>query len=206
MSVGDENGTPENEATPAPPSGPPEAEVAPEASTPEAPPEPEVEPDPSVALQAKLEEAQARLRTVSKAYSDLQKEMAAFRERMEARAKVESELQAFDQARRFFDPVMNLKRSLAQPGDDLEGLKAGLQMVQRQFMEAMEKLGLEEIPGEGAPFDPKIHEALAVSPVQDPALDGKVLMVHTAGFTVKGKVLQAAQVVIGKHQESAGEA
>ena len=132
--------------------------------------------------------------------------MQAFRDRMEARAKAESELQAFDQARRFFDPVMNLKRSLTQPVQDLETMKAGMAMVQRQFMEAMEKLGLEEVPGEGASFDPKVHEALAVTPVADASLDGKVLMVHTVGYTVRGKVLQAAQVVIGKLEESAGEA
>jgi molecular chaperone GrpE len=172
--------------------------------------EPEVveepEPDPLAELQARYDEAQVRLRTVSKAYTDLQKEMKAFRERMEARSKVNSELQAFDQARRFFDPVMNLKRSLQQPNLDLDSLRQGLEMVQRQFMEAMEKMGLEEVPGEGATFDPNVHEALAVTPVTDPEQDGKVLMVHTAGYTVKGKVLQAAQVVIGKHQEPAGEA
>jgi len=164
------------------------------------------EPDPVAEVQAKYDEAQARLRTVSKAYRDLQGEMKAFRERMEARSKLESERQAFDQARRFFDPVMNLKRSLAQPTDDVNALRDGLLMVQKQFMEAMEKLGLEEIPGEGADFDPQVHEALAVTPVTDAAQDGKVLMVHTAGFTVKGKVLQAAQVVIAKHQADAGEA
>ena len=79
-------------------------------------------------------------------------------------------------------------------------------MVQKQFMEAMEKLGLEEVAGEGAMFDPKIHEALAVTPVADPAQDGRVLTVYTSGYTVRGKVLQAAQVIIGKLQESAGEA
>lgn len=169
-------------------------------------PEPEPEPDPLAELQGKYDETQARLRTVSKAYRELQAEMKAFRERMEARSKVESEQRAFDQARRFFDPVMNLKRSLAQPGDDMAALLSGLQMVQRQFMDAMEKLGLEEVPGEGADFDPNVHEALAVTPVTDAEQDNKVLMVHTAGFTVKGKVLQAAQVVIGKHQADAGEA
>ena len=176
------------------------------AEVPEEEPEPEAEPDPLAELQAKYDDAQGRLRTVSKAYRELQAEMQAFRERMEARSKVESEQRAFDQARQFFDPVMNLKRSLAQPGDDIDALRNGLEMVQRQFMDAMEKLGLEEVPGEGADFDPQVHQALAVTPVTDADQDGKVLMVHTAGFTVKGKVLQAAQVVIGKHQADAGEA
>ena len=79
-------------------------------------------------------------------------------------------------------------------------------MVLHQFEEALKKLGMEEVPGVGTPFNPNLHEALALSPVTDPEQDGKVLMVHADGYTVNGKVLQAAQVVVGKYQEPAGEA
>ena len=156
-------------------------------------------------LQEKLEATQARLRTVSKAYTDLQSEMTAFRDRMEASAKVKAERQAFDAVGAFLDPVQNLKRSLATPGEDMAALLDGLSMVEKQFLDALTKLGLEEVPGEGSVFNPKYHEALAVTPVTDPAQDGKVLVVHQGGFVVKGKVLQAAQVVIGKFEAPASE-
>jgi molecular chaperone GrpE len=157
-----------------------------------------------------LEAAQARLRAVSKAYSELQTEMRGFKERMENRSKQDSELQALDQVRAFFDPVMNLKRSITmdrgpQPGEDVKQLVEGLKLVHAQFMESLRKLGLEEVAGEGAPFDPKVHEPLAAVPV-GPEQDGKVIQVIASGYTVRGRVLQAAQVVIGKAQESAGEA
>jgi molecular chaperone GrpE (heat shock protein) len=42
--------------------------------------------------------------------------------------------------------------------------------------------------------------------VQDATQDGKVLMVHADGYTVNGKVLQAAQVVVGKHEAPVAEA
>jgi molecular chaperone GrpE len=162
--------------------------------------------DDVVSARRELEQTQARLRAVSKAYTDLQAEMKAFKERMENRARQDSELQAFDQVRAFFDPVMNLKRSLAAAGSDPGALVQGLQMVQAQFMEALSKLGLSEVPGVGAPFDPRVHEALGVQPVSDREQDGKVLVVHTAGYLVNGRVLQAAQVVIGQYAEPAGEA
>jgi molecular chaperone GrpE len=152
------------------------------------------------------EQAMSRLRAVSKAYTELQAEMKSFKERMEQRSKMDSELQAFDQVRAFFDPVMNLKRSLGAQSGDADTLRQGIEMVYHQFMEALHKLGLAEVPGVGASFDPAIHEALGVQPVTDKALDGKVLAVHTTGFTVRGRVLQAAQVVIGKYEEVAGEA
>jgi len=157
-------------------------------------------------LQAELDAAQARLRTVSKAYRDIQEEMKQFRERTSNQSKVKLERQAFDLASAFFDPVMNLRRSLSAPGDDLGGLVEGLNMVNHQFMEALKKLGLEEIPGEGAAFDPNVHEALAIAPVTDPTQDGRVITVHAIGYTIRGKVLRAAQVVIGKYQEVVGEA
>ncbi|HHO54709.1 MAG TPA: nucleotide exchange factor GrpE [Deltaproteobacteria bacterium] len=151
-------------------------------------------------LQEQSQASSARLRTVSKAYTDLQAEMKSYRERLESRAKLDRELASFSMAKAFFDPVMNLKRSMqtAPEGDD--PFVDGLKMVHHQFMEALNKLGLEEVPGEGSVFDPNVHEALAVTPVDDPAQDGRVLTVYTAGYSVKGKVLQAAQVVIGKHQ------
>lgn len=152
------------------------------------------------------DDAQMRLRQVSKAYSDLNAEMKAFKERMENRAKLDSEAQAYDQVKAFFEPVMNLKRSLGAGAHDAQSLVHGLNMVLGQFMDALQRLGLSEIPGEGAPFDPRVHEALAVQPVSEPVLDGKVLVVHTTGFMVGGRVLQPAQVVIGKLAEPAGEA
>lgn len=191
------------------------AEATNEAPPPEVPPEPAppAEDPELVALRASLEtarrdleQAQTRLRTVSKGYTDLQAEMKSFKERMEARARLDSELQAFEQVKRFFDPVMNLKRSIANPGADVAQLVDGLRMVHSQFMDALGKLGLEEIPGEGATFDPNLHEALAVTPVDDKDKDGRVLSVHTTGYAVKGRVLQPAQVVIGKYQDAAGEA
>ena len=150
-----------------------------------------------------LSEAQARLRTVSKAYRDLQEEMNSFRVRMEARGKVKAERQAFDTVRAFFEPVQNLARSLEGPSDDHAGLMEGLKLVHHQFDEALKGLGLEPIPGVGSPFDPTLHEALALQPVDDAAKDGVVLLVHAPGFMVRGKVLHAAQVVVGKLQEAA---
>lgn len=155
------------------------------------------------------QQAQARLRAVSKAFTELQGDFKAFRERQEALKEVIKRDQAFSLTKAFFDPVMNLKRSL-QTLDDVtldESFANGLRLVHHQFMEAMSKLGLEEVPGEGAPFDPKVHEALAVTPVTDPEQDGRILTVHAVGYVVNGQVLQPAQVVVGKlHETDSGEA
>lgn len=173
--------------------------------------EPDTEPEDAEASEAErlreeLAQLQSRLRTVSKAYTDLQAEMRAFRERAQLRLESDRERKSFEVVQAFFEPVMNLKRSITNHGDDLGSFLEGLRIIEHQFHTALENLGLEKIPGEGADFDPNVHEALAVSPVDDPALDGKILMVHSDGYMVKGKPLQASRVVIGKYEAPRGEA
>ncbi len=157
-------------------------------------------------LETQLAEAQARLRAVSKAYTEQKDEMTRFRERVEGQAKAKERHRSFEVVKAFFEPVQNLKRSLEADINETEAFVQGLGMVMHQFTESLERLGLEPVPGVGSVFDPNVHEALAVVPVQDEEQDGRILIVHVDGFMVKGKVLQAAQVVIGKHEPEAAEA
>ncbi|TNE87733.1 MAG: nucleotide exchange factor GrpE [Deltaproteobacteria bacterium] len=151
------------------------------------------------------EDTEGRLRAVSKAYTDLQKEMEEFKKRLEARANLQVQNKAAEIVRTFFEPIQNLKRA-AEAGGDAETLQQGLTMVSRQFHDTMAHLGLAELPGVGAPFDPELHEALALAPVEDPSQDGMILMVHRSGYQLNGQVIQPAQVVIGKHEAPAAEA
>ena len=166
--------------------------------------------DPAVgeqeALRRQIDDLTAKLRVVSKAFQDQQSESKAFRERFEAAAKLRAERQALDLVRAFFDPGMNLKRSLAGGWNDAEGLVSGIKLVHQQFEETLVRLGLEPVPGVGAPFDPAVHEAVTAVDVVDPAQDGRVLELLSDGFHVRGQVLQTAKVVVGRHVAPAGEA
>ena len=168
-----------------------------------------VELDPSTQriehLEAQLAETTARLRSVSKAFTQMKEEMASFQQRQTAQAKIKEEAQAFRAVQAFFDPVQSLGRSLESDASS-EGFLEGLTLVHKQFSDALDSLGLAPIPGVGSPFNPSLHEALAVQPVTEPELDGKVVMVHVNGFSVNGKVLKASQVIIGKYDPPAAEA
>ena len=157
-------------------------------------------------LRNQVDELAAKLRTVSKAYTDLQDEMDAFRKRQSQLADVKAQRKADEVVERFFEPVENLKRCIESGGDEMEALKKGIEMVIQQFADRMDKLGLREIPGVGATFDPSMHNALAMMPVTNPESDGKILMVHAAGYAVGSRVIQPSQVVIGKFEETPPEA
>jgi molecular chaperone GrpE len=157
--------------------------------------------DPLAEAERRLEESESRLRMVSKAYTDLQQDMAAFRKRVEEQGKLKSNLKAFEAVKTFFEPCQNLRRSVQDCGDEVGALGEGLRLIVQQFDAGLDSLGLAELPGEGSVFNPEYHEALALSPVPDKELDGRVIMVHTVGYAVNGKVLQAAQVIVGQYTE-----
>ena len=162
--------------------------------------------DPMARLRQQNDDLAAKLRTVSKAYTDLQEEMDGFRQRQMQLAEVKAQKKAGDVVVAFFEPVQNLKRCLETAGEDVTSVKQGIEMVLGQFSTQMDQLGLKEIPGIGSRFDPNVHNALAMTPVQEKEKDGMVLMVHAAGYAVGSRVIQPAQVIIGKFEETKAEA
>ena len=151
-------------------------------------------------LQAQLDELQARLRAVSAAYREQQDEIAETKARLERQSALKEEMRRGEVLASLFEPVENLKRSLdaARKGATAEDTAQGLDMVHKAFMEAFVNLGLEEVPGTGAKFDPNLHEALTLVPVTDPALDGVILEVFSSGYRIGGRLIRAARVVVGQ--------
>jgi hypothetical protein len=102
----------------APGEGPGPQDAAPSQANAGAPaPEPVVEVvDPHEELKKKLAAAEARLRAVSKAYTDLEQDMDAFRRRMTHQADQRVERKTGEVVESFFEPIRNLKRSI-EAGD-----------------------------------------------------------------------------------------
>ena len=159
-------------------------------------------------LQARLRDTESKLKAVSSGYTQQQQEFERMRER-NARLLVDTERRLVGESVQvFFEPVQNLRRSvdsLSKAGlsDDVV---SGIRIVLRQFLDAMEGLGLEEVPGVGTPFDPAMHEALTTKLVADEVDDGRVVEVFDSGYRIGDQVIRAARVVIGRYQEPAGDA
>ena len=160
------------------------------------------------ALQAQLNELKERLRAVSQAYQKQQDEVSATRERLERQAVVKEELRRGEVVSSLFEPVENLRRSLdsLRRGASAEDTATGLDLVFKEFMSAFGALGLEEVPGKGARFDPKIHEALTTTPVMDEALDQAVVDVFAAGFRIGSRLIRPAKVIVGAYTAPIAEA
>jgi molecular chaperone GrpE len=96
-------------------------------------------------------------------------------------------------------PVMdNLALGLAaakQPGADLKMLSGGMDMVLAQLKTALSNHGLKEINPVGQPFDANLHEAISAQPSAEVA-EGRVLNVVRTGYSLNGRLLRPASVVV----------
>ncbi len=79
-----------------------------------------------------------------------------------------------------------------------EGLSDGVMLVYKKLYDNLAMLGLEEMDSTGAAFDPDLHEALTEIPATTPDAVGKVVDTIDKGYSLKGKILRHAKVVVGK--------
>ena len=88
----------------------------------------------------------------------------------------------------------NLERALKQETAD-EAYAKGVQMTMQQLKTVLEKLGVEEIPAQGEPFDPNVHNA--VMHMEDDTLGENIVAeVFQAGFKMGEKIIRHAMVKV----------
>jgi molecular chaperone GrpE len=99
----------------------------------------------------------------------------------------------------------NLERALqsAQRASDVKAVADGLTMVQRQFVDALGREGIQRVPTVGHPFDPSVHEAIQQVETSDHA-PGTVLAEVQPGYTQGERLVRAAMVVVAKQKSGDG--
>lgn len=80
---------------------------------------------------------------------------------------------------------------------DSQAAKEGTQMIFNKLSAYLKGKGLERIEAKGADFDTELHEAVTTFPAPSEELKGKVIDVVQTGYTLGGKVLRYAKVVVG---------
>ena len=99
-----------------------------------------------------------------------------------------------DTIKPFLEVYDNLIRGVAQC-EEGDSHKQGLEMIAKQFLCVLEKLGVQEIEAEGQPFDPEKHNA--VMHVEDESVgENTIVEVFQKGFTLNEKVIRFAMVKV----------
>lgn len=93
-------------------------------------------------------------------------------------------------------PVLdNVDRAIAASNDP--GAVAGMQLVKRQLEAVLRGYGVERIDATDHPFDPKVHDAITMLPVTDPAQHRRVVDQIEPGYRMGDALLRPAKVVVG---------
>lgn len=82
----------------------------------------------------------------------------------------------------------------------LEGGEATLRLL----FSALEKFGVRPVDPAGEPFDPQLHEAMVTQP-SDTVEPGSVLDVVQKGYTLNGRLLRPARVIVAAEPPVPGD-
>jgi molecular chaperone GrpE len=101
-----------------------------------------------------------------------------------------------DVLRELLEVADNFDRALEHAGDAVpRPFVEGMQLVARGLHDLLDRKGVARIDAEGKPFDPELHEALSMMPV-DGAPPGSVVQVVQAGYRLGDRVLRPAKVIV----------
>lgn len=141
-----------------------------------------------VVLQAELDEQKDR-------YLRLQADYDNYRRRTQ-KEKSELSIQVTQDLIANLLPVVdNFERAIAATGQDADSIRAGVEMVNRQFVSILEQNGLEAINTEDAQFDPNFHQAVMREENTEKP-DGTILQELQKGYVVKGKTIRPSMVKV----------
>lgn len=81
--------------------------------------------------------------------------------------------------------------------DTVEPLKEGTLLIYNKLKNSLMQKGVAETEAMGLPFDTDFHEAIANVPAPTEDLKNKIIDVTQKGYTLNGKVIRFAKVVVG---------
>lgn len=87
--------------------------------------------------------------------------------------------------------------NVLKESNDSDAAKEGTELIYHKLMAYLQSKGLAVIEAHGSDFDTDLHEAVAQFPVQEEDKKGKVFDVVQTGYTLNGKVIRFAKVVVG---------
>ena len=149
-------------------------------------------------LQKELDESRAQVQRDKDDYLRLMAEFETFRRRSaEDRLSLISSASA-DTIKGLLPVLDDCERAMKiLEGSSDEAAREGTALIYNKLMAYLKTKGLAVIEAKGQPFDTDFHEAVTQFPAPDESLKGKVIEVVQTGYTLGGKVIRYAKVVVG---------
>jgi molecular chaperone GrpE len=116
----------------------------------------------------------------------------AVREQQEFR-----EFAAADVIKNFLPTLDSFERAL-KAGGDAGDFRNGIELIYRQFQDALQKVGVQPIVAVGQTFDPRMHEAIEMVDTRD-VPDHQVVDELQRGYKYKERLLRPAMVRVARN-------
>ena len=150
-------------------------------------------------LEKKVADLEGRIAKDKDDYVRLMAEFENFRRRT-SQEKIDLVSMASTETIKGLLPVLDdCERALAvlKDSNDSDAAKEGTELIYHKLLGYLQGKGLAVIEAKNEVFDTDLHEAIAQIPVQNEEQKGKVFEVVQTGYTLNGKVIRFAKVVVG---------
>lgn len=150
-------------------------------------------------MEKKIEELENKVAKEKDDYIRLMAEFDNFRRRTSQEKLELVSVASMDTIKGLLPVLDDCERALAvlKDSDDSDAAKEGTELIYQKLMGYLQTKGLTVIDAAGKDFDTDLHEAVAQFPVQEDEKKGKVFDVVQTGYTLNGKVIRFAKVVVG---------
>jgi molecular chaperone GrpE len=162
--------------------------------------------DPQAQLQADLKSARGEVAEWQDRFLRKAAEFENFRKRAD-KEKTDAMTLAKSSVLLEFLPVADAcERALKSIGEikasssSLQQYQQGVELLYKQLLDTLTRIGVVPIEAEGKPFDPHLHEALSREETADVS-EGTVVKELRRGYLIKGKLLRPAQVIVAVHPQ-----
>lgn len=150
-------------------------------------------------LETKVSELENQVAKDKDDYIRLMAEFDNFRRRTSQEKLELVSVAAMDTIKGLLPVLDDCERALTvlKESNDSEAAKEGTELIYHKLLAYLQSKGLAIIDAAGKEFDTDLHEAVAQFPVQEEEKKGKVFDVVQTGYTLNGKVIRFAKVVVG---------
>jgi molecular chaperone GrpE len=152
-------------------------------------------------LQAELEKARTERAAFLDRAARLQAEFDNFRKRNAKEQQDYREYALADALKSLLPILDSLDRALKTNAASLEDFHSGIELIDKQFHDALAKLGVQPVPAEGELFDPNLHQAIQMVDT-DEAEDNHIIDELQRGYKLKDRLLRPAMVRVARNSTS----
>lgn len=144
-------------------------------------------------LRREVEFLRAELEASKNKFLRIYADFENYKKRMVSELEAARRNGKFETVRALLGTQDDLERALGFASVKAEDLIPGVRTVLENFSRNLRSLGVEAVPGVGAEFDPRYHEAIGAVEGED----GRVMHVYQQGFKYGDLLVRPARVVVG---------